>query len=143
MLGPVRTTKRCPRCRETKPLDDFIRPRSGTPSDYCHPCRQAKRRLDYQRSGGAKVSYSQHVGRAGIGVASLDELHTKQGGLCGVCDQPETVTRNGVPRRLCADLDRVTGLVRGLVCARCIVLVRLLEDPVLVAAARAYLEGAR
>jgi len=31
-------TKTCPRCKQTKPLSDFIGPRAAKPRVYCNPC---------------------------------------------------------------------------------------------------------
>jgi hypothetical protein len=138
----VRMAKRCPRCTQTKPLGEFIRPRSGTFSDYCHPCRQAKRRDEYARAGGSDASYRQVLKRSGLTFSAYQAQFEAQHGVCAACFLPETVkVSGGNPRRLGVDVDEKTGQVRGLLCAHCTLLVNVLADAELVAAVRAYLEG--
>lgn len=117
----MRTSKRCPRCTETKPLGQFIRPRAGTFSDYCHPCRQANRREEYARAGGSDASYRQVLKRSGLTFDAYEARSQAQNHACAACFSPETVTvSGGKPRRLGVDLDPKTGQVRGLLCSRCI-----------------------
>lgn len=78
--------------------------------------------------------------RHGLTLAEYNALLEAQGGLCAICRQPETWTRNGVPVRLAVDHNHRTGLRRGLLCRRCNqVLGRMLDDPTLFEAAAEYL----
>jgi hypothetical protein len=141
MLTRVKATKRCPRCGETKPIGDFLRPRAGTPSDYCHPCRREKRRLEYQRAGGSAVPYAQVLRRYGLTLDAYQALFEAQDGLCAACFRPETVAGSGgKPRRLGVDFDQESGRVRGLLCARCALLVAMVADHEALSAVAAYLE---
>lgn len=137
-MGTVRKTKRCPRCTETKPLNDFLRPRSGTPDDYCHPCRQARRRDAYLRAGGSAVSYAALLRREyGLALADYEDLCRDQGRVCAVCRQAEPIEG----RRLAVDF--ASGRVRGLLCSRCIVVVKAVEaDPQLLEGLALYIGGA-
>jgi uncharacterized protein (DUF983 family) len=40
-------TKRCPRCCETKLLDDFLLLKSGQCDTWCRPCRREYHLIDY------------------------------------------------------------------------------------------------
>jgi hypothetical protein len=141
MVGVMRTTKRCPHCQRTLPLAEFIRPRAGTPSDYCHPCRQEKRRREYQRAGGSSVSYAKNLARHGLSVDQYDAMVDAQNGRCAACHEPETVQVSGGTRRLSVDFDAASGRVRGLLCSRCIVIVGAL--PAVREAVARYLGEAR
>lgn len=139
-MGAVRKTKRCPRCTETKPLNDFLRPRSGTPDDYCHPCRSANRRAAYERAGGSAVSYAAKLRRDyGLTYEEYCHLVWKQDDRCAVCHRPEPVEG----RRLAVDYDAAVHRVRGLLCSRCVVVVRAVEaDPQLLEGLALYIGGA-
>jgi Recombination endonuclease VII len=120
MVGPMRTTKRCPHCAETKPIGEFLRPRTGAPSDYCHPCRQEKRRREYQRAGGSAVSYAKNLAKRGLTLTEYDAVLASQDGRCASCFRPETAkNRDGSVRRLAVDFDAGSDRLRGLLCHRC------------------------
>ena len=64
------------------------------------------------------------------------ELLERQGGVCAICRQPESVPG----RSLAVDHDHATGAVRGLLCGRCNrALGYFRDDPALLAAAITYL----
>jgi transcriptional regulator with XRE-family HTH domain len=49
---PVRIEKRCARCRQTLPLDDFYERSDGGRDCYCRPCRKDyQRRLSARKAG--------------------------------------------------------------------------------------------
>ncbi len=52
-------------------------------------------------------------------IEDYDAMYTKQGGVCAICQQPETSSRNGKVYRLAVDHDHNTGKVRGLLCFKC------------------------
>ena len=67
--------------------------------------------------------------------------HDAQGGLCAICDQPETATRDGKVKWLAVDHDHVTGELRDLLCQRCNVMIgHCADNPEVLRAAAAYLE---
>ncbi len=64
----------------------------------------------------------------GIGVKDYDRMFTAQAGLCAACHRPETIQRDGKPRRLCVDHNHSTTVVRALHCHNCNRAVGLLGD---------------
>jgi hypothetical protein len=47
--GGQQDTKRCPKCRTVKPLEDFYMRRGGRPSSYCRPCTRTATKTSYAR----------------------------------------------------------------------------------------------
>lgn len=68
----------------------------------------------------------------GLTVEAYEEIWLTQEGVCAICRKAETSSSYGRVRNLCVDHDHETGLVRGLLCSGCNVLVgyyeRLLAD---------------
>jgi len=54
-----------------------------------------------------------------ISIEDYDEMLEKQGGVCAICANPETVCVKGTPKILSVDHDHKTGKVRGLLCRSC------------------------
>lgn len=61
-------------------------------------------------------------------VADYEALLVRQAGACAICGRPETMTRKGRVRRLAVDHDHETGVVRGLLCAKCNAMLGAVED---------------
>ena len=115
----ARTHRRCPRCREMKPLEDFHvrRYSSGTlgPCGYCKPCQHLVNQ----------------VYRYGLTTDEYEEMREAQGGRCAICQQV---------KKLGIDHDHETGAVRKLLCTHCNQgLGRFMDDPELLLKAAAYL----
>jgi hypothetical protein len=55
----------------------------------------------------------------GITLGKYLEMSSAQDHACGICGQPETITRNGKERWLAVDHCHTTGAVRGLLCGNC------------------------
>lgn len=55
----------------------------------------------------------------GITIDQYDETFERQGGVCAICGQPETMKNQYGVRRLSADHDHATGRFRGLLCNNC------------------------
>lgn len=70
--------------------------------------------------------------RYGVTPEDYDRMFAEQGGVCAICGQPETATRRGIVRSLCVDHDHTTGVVRGLLCSRCNLVLGLVRDSVAV-----------
>ena len=130
-------TKLCPRCGESKPLTDFGRSsgrRGGGWISYCRPCYNA-----YQREKRMQLTEAQREARAawfreyrqrrpdihramelrkrfGIEPAQYEALLEQQRGGCAICAAEPTAEKWGV---LHVDHCHSTGLIRGLLCARC------------------------
>lgn len=56
--------KRCPRCGETKPLDEFYRKKDRLAGSYCKPCQHAYVREHYKRTSAVYNArrYALHLG---------------------------------------------------------------------------------
>jgi hypothetical protein len=77
----------------------------------------------------------------GMSISVFNEMLEAQGGVCAICLQPETATRNGVVRVLCVDHNHETDEVRDLLCVGCNTAIGYaMEDPARLRAAAAYLE---
>lgn len=55
------------------------------------------------------------------GITLLDymRLFEEQGGVCAICQEPETMTLRGRVKSLSVDHDHATGYVRALLCSAC------------------------
>lgn len=95
----------CPRCEESKPLDEF--PKKGLQRNgeqryaYCKPCHSS-----YQRENKLRNIFS-------LTVDDYEAMAEHQGGVCAICLRPPA------SKRLHVDHDHSTGLIRGLVCWNC------------------------
>ena len=104
-------SKRCPDCREIKPLEAF--PGNKNSPDgrhpYCKPCHAARGVETYTRLYGSTRNYHL-LHRYGISEAEFDAMLEAQGGLCAVCEEQPAVH---------VDHDHIFGNVRGLTCFNC------------------------
>ena len=81
--------------------------------------------------------------RYGITLEEYTELLDKQGGVCAICKNPETLSIKGKTVNLSIDHCHETGLVRGLLCRSCNVgLGNFRDDTRLLETAISYLTGA-
>lgn len=77
----------------------------------------------------------------GIGLADYQAMYDAQGGVCAICQKPETATRRGKVKMLAVDHCHGTGKVRGLLCVECNTGIgKLREDTTVLRAAIRYLE---
>ena len=60
-----------------------------------------------------------NLAQFGMTIKDYDAMHEAQGGVCAICNQPETSNRGGRVYRLAVDHDHNTGKVRGLLCFKC------------------------
>ena len=60
-----------------------------------------------------------NLAQFGLTIEDYDAMHEAQNGLCAICKQPETSSRDGKVYRLAVDHDHKTGKVRGLLCFKC------------------------
>lgn len=104
-------SKRYPNCKVLKPRDEFCRHR-GRPdgkADYCKPCHNAKNQATIKRLYGDTRHYHFRQ-KYGIGLAQVEEMIARQGGLCAICRK--------YPAKQ-VDHDHRTGKVRGILCDGC------------------------
>ena len=74
-----------------------------------------------------RMRQSNYLRAFGISVEQRDAMIEWRKGLCDICDQPETRTRNGRLLPLCVDHDKVSGAIRGMLCSRCNVAIGMLD----------------
>lgn len=133
-------SKRCARCAETLPLEEFYRQASAKDGlqAWCKPCQ---RTYDYanRAAGTRKMGTPQQrrrwnlSGRYGLTPQQVAEMKERQGGACAICRK--------VPKRWVVDHCHATGKVRGLLCHRCNIHLPIIEDAAFVDAAQRYLSG--
>jgi hypothetical protein len=119
--------------------------------DNCDPkdCRLANLRMKRTKQEGDAIFRARHPGihreynlhrYQGMTIDAFNAMLAEQGGVCAICGQPETATRNGKVRWLCVDHDHKTGDVRGLLCVGCNTAIGYAQDdPTRLEAAAAYL----
>lgn len=142
-------TKSCFICRQTFPLDNFYSTvkRNGRRywDSYCKPCA-CKKRSSYppgkllDRPAWIR---KKNLALYGLTIEMFDSMVDSQGGVCAICNRPETHInpRTKKLRRLNVDHDHATGKVRGLLCSKCNRGIGQLGDSIeLMKAALAYLE---
>lgn len=103
--------RRCPSCRETKSLDEFVRNR-GTKDGrgaYCRPCHNTRMKEIAERLYGGNKNFLLQR-RYGLTRVQLDEMIAAQGGLCAICEERPAKH---------VDHDHTTGKVRAVLCFQC------------------------
>jgi hypothetical protein len=139
-------TKTCPRCEETKPIEEFA-PRGGSRpahhrQSFCRSCAAARGR-EWEKENPERTAERQRKYRLrrefGLTPEEYDAMFKAQGGVCAVCEQPQL----GDIKNLAVDHNHETGEVRGLLCNRCNPALAILDDPAWLAAALAYVEAHR
>lgn len=108
--------------------------------------RQRRRdsyRKHYYESGGKLRDRGRYLRRTyGITLEEYQRMLEEQGGVCAICERPETrMNRSGTAQEvLCVDHDHETGEVRGLLCHDCnTALGKFGDDPQVILRAAAYL----
>lgn len=103
--------KRCPKCGETKPVDEFVRNRSARDGvgSYCRPCHARVVRENVKRNHGNGRSF-QLKRRYGVDAQGAAWRVLQQGGVCAVCGEADPVH---------IDHDHDSKEVRGVLCFNC------------------------
>lgn len=87
----------------------------------------------------ARIAEQRRQRKYGLTPEEFSRLHTAQDGCCAICC--ELMTTSGAAK-CCVDHDHKTGAVRGLLCARCnLLLGKALDSPLILCAALHYLQG--
>lgn len=102
-------TVRCNSCKEYKSPDSFYqrKDRNDGLSSYCKPCHLAEGK-GRQQGIQLKIRY-------GLTVEQYDQMRSKQGHKCAICERHESEFN----RALFVDHSHITGKVRGLLCSTC------------------------
>lgn len=89
-----------------------------------------------------KANRAHTLRKYGLTPSEYDQMLNEQGGVCALCDKPETcLGNNGEVKMLAVDHDHDTGDVRGLLCNNCNRAIGLFgDDPELLLKAVAYLK---
>ncbi len=128
--------KRCSKCHEEKPIDQFsrdTRKRDGLQS-YCSSC--GREAVNAWNAANPERKRADHLMRRfGLTVADYESLADQQGGVCTIC-----AGTCPTGRRLAVDHDHDTGRVRGLLCWECNTGIGKLKDsPAVLSSALRYL----
>lgn len=131
----VKGLKRCPGCKETKPLASFYESENsnGGRASHCIICantQNAEKRKEYAREQYLRTKekepdrvYNNRLKKKfGITIENYNQRLAEQNGLCAVCGEAET------HKRLAVDHNHKTGQIRGLLCGRCNPAVGYLRD---------------
>lgn len=105
----------------------------------CRTCVNEDQRRWHERNVEAKQKF--HLKYTfGITAEQYAAMLSEQGGVCAICKERETFTRNGKRRQLCVDHCHSTGRNRGLLCGKCnVALGYFLDSQELLQSAIAYL----
>jgi len=149
--------KRCPGCKETKPLGDFYEAKRSTSatgtSTYCKSCSRIRQR-DYGQRNAAAISARNKARRAtpeglrksrdrdlrrhyGVGLIDVERMIRAQENRCAICEDEFTSDKQ-------THLDHChrTGSIRGILCAACnLMLGHAKDDQQRLLAAAEYLEA--
>lgn len=129
----------CSRCGVEKDIDSFRLPKTsngkpnvnGVRQSQCRPCnsenaqdwtrRNPERRLTYKRTYDPSYHRARKLMKTyGISLDDYEYMLDRQGGVCAICSQPETVAYGGGEGKfLQVDHCHATGLIRGLLCGCC------------------------
>lgn len=122
-------TKVCSACRVEKPIEAFYQRRAGVSrTGKCKPCENA--------ATGTNSARYQACKKYGITGEQYDELLARP---CDICGRPE----NPGGKRLHIDHCHETGVVRGILCQPCNMMIGLAyDDPTILRSAAAYLATA-
>lgn len=104
----IYTLKTCTICKKTYPLTFFYKKlanKDGLKS-RCKECSRLENRKFKLRVWG-------------LTLQEYDSLLDKQGGCCAICKGTSTHAHKGNKRSFAVDHDHTTGIIRGLLCAKC------------------------
>ena len=119
--------KICSKCKEEKDLSNFTKDKNGRLGvhHYCKVCnyKQKKDTYDYTKSKNRNT-----INTYGIDANYVEELYVLQNKKCKICNKEyPTVSKHG---GLYIDHCHTTGKVRGLLCAKCNILLGNANDNV-------------
>jgi len=136
------TSKRCTRCGERKPVDEFYVLNKRWRQSRCKDCLFQITIADRKAHRPRWAAYRQkhHMKqRYGVSAVEYERLLKEQNGVCAICKGT-----NPSKRRLSLDHEHKTGKHRGLLCDNCNNGIgRFHEEVGRLAAAIAYLEHHR
>ncbi len=126
--------KICAKCDINKHFSEYNRHSSGVMKSVCKVCVAADKRKHYDENKSSVLQYQKDYRKKcpdiirdahyrkhyNITLNYFLELEKAQGGLCKICQRPEsTRDQNGKVKPLHVDHCHKTGEVRGLLCCKC------------------------
>lgn len=140
----------CPKCNTTRPKVAFHKDskRKDGLQLWCKDCGKAAKKHQYHNGRRDAVRLSARKTtlktKYGLTLEDYERMFNEQGGVCLICQQPETVRSNpnGVIDSLRVDHCHTTGKVRGLLCSECnFGISKFKDDPMLMLRAGTYVQG--
>ncbi len=132
---PTLETKRCSVCKSEKSISDFYKSRNELDgyNRTCTPCWKKR-----QKVRGAAIRNQKRVKKYGITPIQFEDMLKAQGNKCAICPATIPTTQRGWMVDHCHD----TGVVRGIVCSLCNLMLGMAKDnPEVLRAGAAYLEN--
>lgn len=126
--------KRCPGCSCIKPLTEYYRNagrRQGVET-YCKECTKQRAR-EHSRLRTSYSGWLRRRRRYGIDIETYDRMLAEQGGGCAICGATSPGRRANTGRvseRFHVDHDHQTGVVRGLLCHQCNMVLGFVDDDI-------------
>lgn len=104
------------------------------PMDAKHNWRtkegRAAQRKEYAVVAAGRIRESGLIRNFGLTLEQYNKMHDAQDGKCAICNNPETITRNGKVRMLAVDHCHDSGKVRGLLCGNCNPMIGYAKDKI-------------
>ena len=125
--------KWCFNCERIKNVEDFFKHKhaAGGLQGVCKVC-SLERRRKWNKKNVERVRFynikAKLKRKFNVEIDVYDALIEKQGNLCAVCGNLETVRQNGHIKSLAVDHNHGTGNIRGLLCNNCNRALGLLGD---------------
>jgi hypothetical protein len=129
----------CTACKSEKPSEEFVKDSRilDGMSVYCKVCKKQRRKLWKLKNPHKGREYILR-NKYGIEPEDYKKMYLSQKGLCAICKQPSP------DKPLCVDHNHITGIVRGLLCDSCNLLLGCAHDDTqTLAEAILYLKGAQ
>lgn len=119
----------CKRCNKDVIKKDYSDYEWNRPSPWCLECKKEKQnKINKIKSekGQLTINKKRHRLKTNFDLTleEFDQMKESQGNLCAICNNPETMTVNGITRELSVDHcheSEKNGVmkIRGLLCRRC------------------------
>lgn len=152
MTSPGEETRQCLTCKETKPIEDFVRNSKGRGGrkNYCKICHNIAQRAHTLKrktedpEQWRQFRWEKHI-KSAYGLTPEDywKMAEEQDHKCFICGTSDNFAAK-VPSRLYVDHCHMTGKVRSLLCYHCNSMLGLCrEDTEILKRAIDYLEKHR
>jgi len=123
--------KKCTKCKKEKEDWEFNTDNHSTSTGLYSYCKDCAARKKWENDLHRKYNLT---------VKQYELMLKSQNEVCAICSKIQTRKRKDKIRRLCVDHCHKTGKIRGLLCHKCNIRLRELEDEDWTPKAQAYLE---